>query len=235
MRHGVFNGKNKALTFSFDDGNVDDIRLIEIMNKYGLKGTFNLNSGKMTHANFWRFSDVKDVYHINFTDCPDLYKGHEVACHSYTHPDLTKLDRNTVFNEIKTDKLLLDLMYNQNTEGFAYPFGTYNEEVASVLVECGLKYARTVNSTYSFELPNKPLVWNPTCHFMSEKTEELVQKFIELEDKEAVFYIWGHSYELVTEADWQRFEKICEKLAFKDDISYSTNIEIISCIADKDA
>ena len=109
MKHGVFNGKNKALTFSFDDGNVDDIRLIEIMNKYGLKGTFNLNSGKMTHANFWRFSDVKDVYHINFTDCPDLYKGHEVACHSYTHPDLTKLDRNTVFNEIKTDKLLLDL------------------------------------------------------------------------------------------------------------------------------
>lgn len=68
MKHGVFNGKNKALTFSFDDGNVDDIRLIKIMNKYGLKGTFNLNSGKMTHANFWRFSDVKDVYHINFTD-----------------------------------------------------------------------------------------------------------------------------------------------------------------------
>ena len=46
MEKPVFNGKYKALTFSFDDGNFDDIRLIKIMNKYGLKGTFNLNSGK---------------------------------------------------------------------------------------------------------------------------------------------------------------------------------------------
>ena len=225
---GIFGGKNKALTFSFDDGNVDDIRLIEIMNNYGLKGTFNLNSGIMIHANCWRFCDVKDVYHINFTDYPDLYKGHEVACHSYTHPDLTKLDRKTIYNEIKTDKLLLDLLYNQNTEGFAYPFGTYNEEVYSVLVECGLKYARTINPTYDFELPDKPLVWNPTCHFKDEKTEELAQKFIELEDIEAVFYVWGHSYELVTEEDWQRFEKLWKSLAFKFDISYSTNIQIIN-------
>ena len=46
MEKPVFNGKYKALTFSFDDGNFDDICLIKIMNKYGLKGTFNINSGK---------------------------------------------------------------------------------------------------------------------------------------------------------------------------------------------
>ena len=40
----MFNGKNKALTFSFDDGVTQDERLINIFNKYGLKGTFNLNS-----------------------------------------------------------------------------------------------------------------------------------------------------------------------------------------------
>lgn len=37
--------RRKALTLSYDDGVVNDRRLIEIMNKYGLKGTFNLNSG----------------------------------------------------------------------------------------------------------------------------------------------------------------------------------------------
>ena len=41
----MWNGKKKAVTFSFDDGVTQDIRLIEIFNKYGLKGTFNLNSG----------------------------------------------------------------------------------------------------------------------------------------------------------------------------------------------
>ena len=37
-------GKTKALTFSYDDGEKQDIRLIQLFNKYGLKGTFNLNS-----------------------------------------------------------------------------------------------------------------------------------------------------------------------------------------------
>ena len=37
-------GKNKAITFSYDDGVTQDIRLIELLNKYDLKCTFNLNS-----------------------------------------------------------------------------------------------------------------------------------------------------------------------------------------------
>ena len=33
-------GKLKAVTFSFDDGVTQDKRLVEILNKYGLKATF---------------------------------------------------------------------------------------------------------------------------------------------------------------------------------------------------
>lgn len=230
MKHGVFKGKNKALTFSFDDGNVDDIRLVEILNKYGLKGTFNLNSGKITNADCWRYCDVKNVHHINFTEYPDLYQGHEIASHSYTHPDLTKLDRNTVFNEVKTDKLLLDFMYHQNTESFAYPFGAYNDEVYTVLSECNIKCARTVESTYNFELPGNFLKWHPTCHFTDAEINALAKKFIQLKDETAIFYIWGHSYELVTEDDWGKFDRLCSKLAFNEDISYCTNIEIFNCL-----
>ena len=36
--------KSKFLTFSFDDGVTQDVRLIELFNKYGMKATFNLNS-----------------------------------------------------------------------------------------------------------------------------------------------------------------------------------------------
>ena len=42
----MWNGKKKAVTFSFDDGIEQDVRAIEILDKYGLKATFNLNSGK---------------------------------------------------------------------------------------------------------------------------------------------------------------------------------------------
>ena len=38
-------GLKRALTLSYDDGVEQDVRLIEIMNRHGLKGTFNLNSG----------------------------------------------------------------------------------------------------------------------------------------------------------------------------------------------
>ncbi len=47
----MWNGKKKAITFSFDDGVLQDIRTIEILDKYGLKGTFNLNSGKFGTKN----------------------------------------------------------------------------------------------------------------------------------------------------------------------------------------
>ena len=40
----MFNGKNKAITFSYDDGVTQDKRLIDIFNKYNLKATFNINS-----------------------------------------------------------------------------------------------------------------------------------------------------------------------------------------------
>ena len=43
MRYN-WNGKNKAITFSYDDGVTQDIRLIELLNKYNLKCTFNINS-----------------------------------------------------------------------------------------------------------------------------------------------------------------------------------------------
>ena len=38
-------GRRKAFTVSYDDGVTQDIRLIELLNRYGIKGTFNLNSG----------------------------------------------------------------------------------------------------------------------------------------------------------------------------------------------
>ena len=36
----------KSVTFSFDDGNLQDVPFVELLNKYGMKCTFNLNSDK---------------------------------------------------------------------------------------------------------------------------------------------------------------------------------------------
>ena len=36
----MWNGKMKAVTFSYDDGVEQDIRFIELLDRYGLRGTF---------------------------------------------------------------------------------------------------------------------------------------------------------------------------------------------------
>ena len=105
------NGLTKAITFSFDDGNIDDIRLIEILKKYGLKATFNLNSGSLTECSHWNYCNIKEVKHINFFDNIGLYDGFEVAAHTYTHPHLENCDDATAYNEIKMDLKLCSYHY----------------------------------------------------------------------------------------------------------------------------
>ena len=46
-------GKEKAFNMTYDDGIVQDIEFIEMLNKYGIKATFNLNSGLMFQEFAW--------------------------------------------------------------------------------------------------------------------------------------------------------------------------------------
>ena len=122
-----FNKKyRKAITFSFDDGNIDDVRLIEILNKYNLKGTFNLNSSMLADNFVWNYDNVKDVHHINFSEHPHLYDGHEVASHTVRHPHLENMSCVVINNEIELDRIYLKALYGYEILGMALPFGTYN-------------------------------------------------------------------------------------------------------------
>ena len=87
----MWNGKSKALTFSFDDGVLQDLKLIEILDKYGLKSTFNLNSGHLGNKNHLNFGGQK-INHDKIApkDVKEVYKNHEVAVHTKTHPLSTK-------------------------------------------------------------------------------------------------------------------------------------------------
>ena len=76
-------GKHKALTMSYDDGRLEDRRLIEIFNRNGIRGTFHLNSG------LW----AGDARRIQPEEIAELYRGHEVACHTATHPTIARWKR----------------------------------------------------------------------------------------------------------------------------------------------
>lgn len=227
----MWNGKMKAVTFSYDDGIVYDRRLVEIFNRYGLKCTFNLNSGIMSGASFWEDGGV-EIHRMNANGLPELYRGHEIAVHCLTHADLTRCDDETIRNEVLLDKENLERMFGCEIEGMAYPYGTFNEHIVDIIRECGIKYARTTRSTCGAAVPANLLTLNAAMHHGDKRAFEYINDFLSMKPEEMtqpkMLYIWGHSYEFEVNDNWDLIEEICRLLAGKDDIFYGTNKEVLS-------
>jgi len=227
------NGKRKALTLSYDDGTVHDRKLVELMNRYGLRGTFNLNSGTFSLKETIEKEGVKtDFSRIDADEVKELYQGHEVASHTLTHPSLTELPSNLAAAEVIRDRELLEGLTGEIVRGFAYPYGTYNKEVEKVLKVCGIEYARTVVSTNDFVIPQNFLEWHPTCHHDSPKLMELIRDFCEKEGNSVrLFYLWGHSYEFAQNDNWQVIEEFFKYVSgYMDKIWIATNLEIMDYV-----
>jgi len=219
--------KMKALTLSYDDGVEQDARLVEILNRYNMKATFNLNSGLQSGASQWSRGDVV-IRRLNVAGLPELYRGHEVGVHSLTHPHLENLDKETIINEIERDKINLESIFGAKIHGMAYPFGTFNDAVIDVVRNCNLRYARGVKSTYSFDIPQDLLVYQPTIHHSDKSLMELAESFIALKPTKAqVFYLWGHSYEFEVDNNWQVIEDFCRLVSSREDIYYATNAQAL--------
>ena len=226
----MWNDKKKAVTFSYDDGVVFDRRLVELFDRYGLKCTFNLNSGIMSGASCWTDGGV-EIHRMNAEGLPRLYRGHEIAVHCLTHADLTKCDDETIRNEVMLDKQNLERMFGCEIEGMAYPYGTYNEHITDILRECGIKYARTVESTCGAATPSDLLTLRAAMHHGDEHALEYINEFLALDPQQMtepkMLYIWGHSYEFEVNHNWDYIEEICRLLSGKDDIFYGTNSEVL--------
>ena len=226
-------GKGKALTLSYDDGVGADLRLMKIMKKHGIKGTFNINSGLFAPEGTV-FEDGKEqgrlteaLIRTHYND-PDF----EVAVHGLYHIHLNHASSEEAITDIAEDRKNLEALFNRPIRGMAYAFGGYSEKVVSLLKSMGIAYSRTVVTTQRFDLPKEPLTLHPTCHHNNPRLDELCGNFLSgVPRYEAqMFSLWGHSYEFDNDNNWNVIEDFCEKMGGHDDIWYATNIEIIDYI-----
>lgn len=218
----------KAFVLSYDDGVWQDVRLVEILNKYGVKCTFNLNSGLMDPPYVWESDGVK-IERMPPSMLPELYRGHEIASHTLHHCDLTQLSDGELFREVIDDRHALSELFGQEVTGFAYPYGNTGKRVKFLLNMCGVNYARGVRSTHSFDMPEDLLDISPTCRHREDEIFDLARQFIALEsDSPKLFLMWGHSYEFDMQRGWERFERFCDLIAGHDDIFYATTAQIFS-------
>lgn len=228
----MWNGKKKALTFSYDDAVSQDIRLIEIFNKYGLKGTFNINSMLLGQSTTLVREGVEITHNKNKPEnIPYIYKGHEVSAHTLTHPHLPALSDKDVIYQIEQDRLNLSDLVGYEVCGMAYPGSAPNHNqriIDLVRNNTGIKYARTVETTLCFDQQKDLHCVRGTLyhHEQWDKLFEMGQRF--LDAKEGQFYLWGHAYEFdIFPERWTIFEEFCQMMSGKTDIFYGTNKEVL--------
>ncbi len=201
--------KEKAVIFSYDDGQIYDRRLVEMLNHYKLKGTFHLNSAMIGKEGF-----------ISSKEAKILYKGHEIACHGKYHHYPTHLSGDRLLEEFYEDRFFLEKITGDLVKGCSYAFGEYNEKVINVLETLGIVYSRTVEDTGDFRIPEDFMRWNPTCHHNKAFEGEIVERFLNKPEyqKLPLLYVWGHSFEFEREDTWEKMEICHHNKAFEGEI-----------------
>lgn len=233
-------GKHKVLTLSYDDGKVEDRRLVALFNKYGLKATFNVNS-----------SLVDMSVRIPMEEWKELYQGHEVAVHTCTHPTLAKCPKTEIVQELLRDRIAIEKVMGYPVRGLAFPNGSYDDTCCRIAADIGIEYARIAADKYAdvfcakegaksaqgpillgdetgFGMPADYMRWLPTCHH-NHNLVQFGKEFISLKKSQYLYmmYVWGHSFEFERNNNWNIIEEFCELIGGQEDIWYATNIQIV--------
>lgn len=226
-------GKTKAVTLSYDDGCLQDVRFWETINRWGLKCTFNLNSARLLKG---ESLTVEQGFGL-------LKDGHEIAVHGDQHLSLGHVRAVDGIRDILVCREQLERTFGCIIRGMAYANagvrsfteGGSSQQVQDYLQDLGIAYARGLGGDNDqFRLPENWYNWIPTCHHVNPRLGEYMEKFVALNVDELrlahrwprLFYLWGHSYEFDNDNNWELVDTIGEVLGGKEDIWYATNIQI---------
>ena len=220
-------GKKKAFNITYDDGVLQDERFVALLNQYGIKGTFNLNSQLMQEQFSWTHPCGMQVTRLSPEQAKHLYDGHEVASHTLTHPYMQELPDEELYRQLKSDKEALEQLFGRAVTGFAVPFDYYDDRIADCAKACGFAYARKSEFTGNFTPCVDAYHWKTGIYHISPDLTDFVSAFLITDQELAVCQIVGHSYDLDAENLWETMERICAAVSRQDDIWFCTNGELV--------
>lgn len=220
-------GKKKAFNVTYDDGVLQDVPFVELLNQYQIKGTFNLNSGLMENAFAWTHGSGLVVQRLSAEVAAGLYIGHEIASHTMNHPYMAGLSREEILREMGEDKAKLQKLFGCEIKGFAVPFDYYSDLIADCAKACGFVYARISEESGAFTPQKDFYYWRATVFHCCDGLEDILVQFLQTQEQLAVFQIVGHSYDLDVENRWEAMEGIFRAIRGETDILPMTNLEIV--------
>ncbi len=109
----------KKVALTFDDGPDPKVTLqiLETLKKYDAKATFFMLGSRVEY-----YPDIAK----NVADA-----GHQLANHTWTHPDLTKAGAEKVRNEINRTSSIIEEVTGKKATAFRPPYGAVNQSVRS--------------------------------------------------------------------------------------------------------
>lgn len=221
----------KIVTFSFDDGVVQDRILAEMFNRYGMKATFNLCSAEWGQIHtIDHLGTVVDHSELPAEEIRNVYRGHEIAAHTKHHPsNLDELPAEQMQNEIKSNCEELEHLLCTKIVGLAYPWGKWNHAIISYLKDhTDIRYARTAKASESFAPPEDWYAWAPTFRATDPALAEKVERFLQEPDNGVkLMMIMGHAFEFdKIPLGWFNFEQVLRNLsAHENELLFCTNAE----------
>ena len=116
--------KQVAISFDAAWGADKTSSIVEILQEYGVNATFFL-------VGFWVDEHEDEVRMISES-------GIEIGTHSENHPDMAKLDSETIKSELVTSTEKIEKITGKKVELFRAPFGSYNDTLLTQAEELGL-------------------------------------------------------------------------------------------------
>lgn len=109
----------KQVAISFDSawGAEKTLGILEILKEYDVSATFFL-------VGFWVDKYPDKVQAIDSA-------GIEIGCHSNTHPDMAKLSKDQIREELELSVGKIEKITNKKVKLFRPPFGSYNNDLIS--------------------------------------------------------------------------------------------------------
>ncbi len=221
------NGAYKAVTLRFDDGVTGDRQMVELLNKYKMKATFYPIVASLDNEGFVTVAEFKD-----------LYKGHEIGNHTYSHydPRLFKLTSDEVKEELAKGKASLEKIWGETVDGYAYVCSSYGEigeaEYKKLLDETGHKYAIMGRENNSF-VPdiNDRFDVAQSFRFSDEDLIAKAEEYkLKCDNELSMFFAMAHTYEFEQpqyDYGWDKVEKFYKIISGQEDIWYATNGEVL--------
>lgn len=212
----------KIFLLSFDDGTIYDGRFVQLLNRHGIRATFNLNSGLEDFV--WEF-EGKPIRRQHLADTVEQYRGHEIASHSLHHHLLTSLDEDTLRTEVAEDCENLRQIFGNIPLGFGVPFTACTQREIDIISPY-VRYIRLSEFQEDFALPEDP--YHIPIHGLFNQPDiyNRIYDFSRRELPVSLFVLAGHSYEMEMLNQWDYMDKLLGYIR-SFDFTFMTTMEFV--------